>query len=97
MAKQEQDKNKKVKRPTAQKRELQAEKRRLINKACRSEIKTAIRVARHASAQADKEAKFQAMKAAYSLLDKAVNKGVIKQNKASRLKSRLAASAHKTA
>ncbi len=94
MANQEKnDKNKLVKRPTSQKRELQSEKKRLRNKAARSEIKTAIKAVR----QGDKEQKFQALKAAHSLLDKSVNKGVFKRNKASRLKSRLTAYVHKTA
>lgn len=97
MANQEnKDKNKLVKRPTSQKRELQSEKQRLRNKAVRSEIKTAIKAVRQACVQGDKEKKFAALKSMHSLVDKAVNKGVFKRNKASRLKSRLTAYTHRT-
>ena len=98
MANQEKtDKKKLEKRPTSQKRELQSEKRRIRNKAVRSEIKSAIKLARQACLQGDKDKKYEAMKTVHSLVDKAVNKGVFKRNKASRLKSRLTAFVHKAA
>ena len=97
MANQEnKEKNKLEKRPTSQKRMLQNEKKRLRNKAARSEIKTAIKAVRQACLAGDKEKKFSSLKEMHSLVDKAANKGVFKRNKASRLKSRLTAFAHKS-
>lgn len=84
----EEKKDKKVKRPTAQKRDLQSEKRRLQNRAFKSRIKTAIRSFEEvAAAKNEQEAKAQ-LDSVYSLIDKAVKSGIYKLNKASRLKSK---------
>jgi small subunit ribosomal protein S20 len=85
------DKNKKTKRPTAQKREIQNKKRRLINKARRSQIRTAIRSLDSVLKSAEAELTQENLSKVYSLVDKAVKNGLIKQNKADRTKARLTA------
>jgi small subunit ribosomal protein S20 len=82
----------KTKRPSALKRDLQNEKRRLRNRSHRSQVLTAIRsltasVANKEPAESTKEK----LNTVYSLMDKGVKKGVFKPNKAARTKSRLAA------
>lgn len=90
MAKQEE---KKVKRPTAQKRDLQNKKRRLNNKVYKSRVRTAIRAFHEALTKSDQAVTTNQLNEVYSILDKCVKKGVFKLNKASRTKSRLAAQA----
>ncbi|QGS51959.1 30S ribosomal protein S20 [Spiroplasma tabanidicola] len=70
------------------KRILTNEKSRLVNKAFRSQVKTAIKKAIVAKAEnsADKD---QLINTAVSLIDKSVTKSVWKLNKAAREKSRL--------
>lgn len=91
MAKETEAKVAKVKRPTARKRDLQNEKRRLQNKIFKSKAKTSIRQLEDALSQGDAAQIGTSLNAVYSSLDKGVKKGVYKQNTASRLKSRLAA------
>ena len=57
------------------------------NKAVKSELKTAIRAVREASASGDKAAAQAALNAATKKLDKAVSKGVIHKNQAANRKS----------
>ena len=57
------------------------------NKAVKSELKTAIRAVREASANGDKAAAQAALVAATKKLDKAVSKGVIHKNQAANRKS----------
>lgn len=83
------DKTKKTKRPTAQKREIQNKKRRLLNKTRRSKIRTAVRSLDEAISE--KGITQEKLNQIYSLVDKAVKTGLIKQNKADRTKARLAA------
>ena len=90
MAKQE---NKKVKRPTALKRDLQNEKRRLNNRVYKSRVRTAIRAFQDAVTKGDQAVTTEKLNEAYSILDKCAKKGVFKVNKVSRTKSRLAARA----
>ncbi|MFA6915436.1 MAG: 30S ribosomal protein S20 [Parachlamydiales bacterium] len=93
MAKQTDEKKGKVKRPTALKRDIQNSKRRLLNKAYKNQVKTAIRKLEETAKSKD-EAKISAsLNEVYSLVDKGVKRGVYKKNKASRTKSRLAAHA----
>lgn len=91
MAEEKDKENKKVKRPTSQKREMQNERKRQENKAIRSRLRTTVKAFLESVKAADK----QKQKACYaeisSLVDKGVNKGVFKLNKASRVKARLAA------
>lgn len=72
------------------KRNAQNEKRRLRNKAVKSELKTFIRTFRTAVASGDKEAAEQALQVASRKLDKAVSKGVIHKNQAAKRKSAIA-------
>jgi small subunit ribosomal protein S20 len=77
------------------KRNATNEKRRLRNKAVKSELKTFVRAFRQASASGDPEAASLALKAASRKLDKAVSKGVIHKNQAANRKSAMAkAAAH---
>ncbi len=82
---------KKTKRPTAEKRNLQNQKRRLINKGYKSQVRTAIRSLHDHLEKKDPVQAAQKLQDVYSILDKCVKKGVFKLNKASRTKSRLAA------
>lgn len=93
MAKQTDKKEKKIKRPTAIKRDLQSKKRRLNNKVYKSRVRTSIRALQDAVAKGDQTVVTEKLNEAYSVLDKCVKKGVYKINKASRTKSRLAARA----
>lgn len=88
-------KQKKVKRPTAQKRVLQSERKRLRNRADRATVNTGIRSFEDALKKGNPEEVKQQLNVIYSLLDKASKKGIFKQNKADRSKARLAARAAK--
>ncbi|MDF2578148.1 MAG: rpsT [Chlamydiales bacterium] len=82
----------KTKVPTAIKRDLQNEKRRLINKMFKSKVRTAVRNFEEAlSKTGDATQISDKLNAVYSLMDKGVKRGVFKDNKASRTKSRLSA------
>ena len=67
------------------KRNRQNEKRRLRNKAAKSEIKTRVKVAVSAS----EEERPEALKAAVKRLDKAASKGIIHKNQAAQRKRKL--------
>ena len=60
------------------------------NRGVKSELKTAIRVAREATTGGDKAKAAAAVSAANRKLDKAVSKGVIHKNQAANRKSALA-------
>ena len=75
--------------PSAEKRNRQKEKRRLANKTVSSALRTAVKKARQALESASPEAK-ELVKSAISTIDKAVTKGVLKRQTASRYISRLA-------
>lgn len=85
------EKKAKEKRPTALKRDIQNEKRRLQNRAFKSRIKTAMRSYEQVAAQNNEQEAKEQLSALYSLLDKAVKTGIYKINKAGRLKSQFAA------
>lgn len=87
----EKEEVKKVKRPTALKRDIQNEKRRLINKAFKSKVRTAVRGFEESLTKGEPEAIKDKLNEVYSLMDKGVKKGIYKINKASRTKSRLTA------
>lgn len=74
---------------SAIKRHKQSEKRRLRNTAVKSEIKTAIKKVRQSVEGSDAEAAREALKRATRLLDRAVTKGVLHRNTASRKIARL--------
>jgi small subunit ribosomal protein S20 len=65
--------------------------RRARNTAIRSSVRTYIRKYREAVATQDEAAIGDAYRAAQSVIDRAVNKGVLKPNTGARYKSRLAA------
>lgn len=71
---------------SALKRMRQSEQRRLRNRAVRSKVRTAVKVARATEGPAAPAAVLDAIRA----LDKAVAKGVIHRNAAARRKSALA-------
>ncbi len=80
------EKSKKVKRPTAQKRMLRNEKQQERNKMFKSRVRTAVRTLEENIKKGSKEG----LEAVYSLMDKAVKRGIYKRNKAARIKSRFA-------
>ena len=70
------------------KRNRQNEKRRVRNKAVRSEMRTRVKAAR-TSAEAGDENSAENLKLAIKHIDKAASKGIIHKNNAARKKSRL--------
>lgn len=94
MAKQEDKKaEKKVKRPTALKRDLQNKKRRMDNRVYKSRVRTSVRAFQELVEKGDQAAATEKLNEVYSILDKCAKKGIFKLNKVSRTKSRLAARA----
>jgi small subunit ribosomal protein S20 len=71
------------------------ERRRLRNKAVKSELKTAVRRFREAADGGDAETAMTALRSASRLLDKAASKGVIHSNQAANRKSAMASRAAK--
>ncbi len=80
---------------SAKKRVLIAERNRLKNVAVKSEIKTAIRKVLELAQAKNEEAMKPALSHVYKLCDKAVSKGVLHKNTASRKKSRVTVAANK--
>jgi len=76
---------------SALKRARQTEKRTVRNRANTSRLRSALRQFRDAVTKGDKAAAGQVFRETVSALDKAVQKGVIHENTASRYKSRLSA------
>jgi small subunit ribosomal protein S20 len=74
---------------SALKRARQTERRTVRNRANASRLRTALRDLREALAKGDKAAAEQVYRKTTSALDKAIQKGVIHENTASRYKSRL--------
>lgn len=74
---------------SALKRARQTEKRTTTNRANKSRLRTALRGFRAALASGDKEKAQSSYQQTASVLDKAVQKGVLHKNTASRYKSRL--------
>jgi small subunit ribosomal protein S20 len=72
------------------KRNLTNERRRLRNKAVKSELKTVVRRFRDAAEAGDAETAAASLEAASRKLDKAVSKGVIHANQAANKKSAMA-------
>jgi small subunit ribosomal protein S20 len=71
----------------------QNERRRVRNKAVKSELKTAVRRFREAADSGNAEATTSALRSASRLLDKAASKGVIHKNQAANRKSAMASRA----
>ncbi len=74
---------------SAVKRVRQNEKRNEINRSNRSKLRTQIKKLRTAVTATDKEQSTILLNPTVSLIDKAVNKGLIHKNTAARYKSRL--------
>ena len=76
---------------SALKRARQTTKRTARNRANASQLRTALRSLRESIEKGDKTAAGDTYKQTVSALDKAIQKGVLHQNTASRYKSRLSA------
>ncbi len=76
---------------SALKRARQTEKRSARNRANTSRLRSALRQLRESLATSDRQAAEQVYRQTVSALDKAIQKGVIHENTASRYKSRLSA------
>ena len=74
---------------SAKKRVLIAEANRVRNVAFKTSIKTAVKKALALATGEDKDALNSAVSKVYQLCDKAVSKGILHKNTASRKKSRL--------
>lgn len=75
---------------SAKKRVLVAERNRERNQAVKSRVKTMVKKVLSAVEVKEVEAANAALSVAYKELDKAVSKGIMKKNTASRKKARLA-------
>jgi len=84
------EEKKKPKRPTEKKRNEQNKKRRLINKSRLSAIRSQVRNFLQLGSKNSPET----LNEIYSLVDKASKLGLFKENKAGRIKSRLARKLH---
>ncbi|MCX6989307.1 MAG: 30S ribosomal protein S20 [Chlamydiia bacterium] len=79
----------KVRRPSALKRDLQSEKKRLRNKTYKSTVSSAIKSFQTSLSQKDIPATQDKFQLVCSLMDKGVKKGIFPKNKANRTKSTL--------
>lgn len=80
---------------SAKKRVLTAERNHLKNVAFKSTIKSALKKVLELAKAKDEDAMKTALSKAYQLCDKAVSKGILHKNTASRKKSRLTIAAKK--
>jgi small subunit ribosomal protein S20 len=76
---------------SALKRARQTEKRTVRNRANTSRLRSTLRDLRESLAKGDRQSADQVFRQTVSALDKAVQKGVLHENTASRYKSRLSA------
>lgn len=74
---------------SAQKRARQTTKKNAINRSNRSAVRTSVKKLRTAVASQDKDKSNALLYPTISLIDKAVNKGILHKNTAARYKSRL--------
>jgi len=79
---------------SAKKRVRQSERRRVINRGNRAELRTSIKKLRTALAGSDSTNVSAQLPVTVSEIDKAVQKGVLHRNAAARYKSRLTARAN---
>ena len=80
---------------SAKKRVLTAEKNRLRNVAFKTSVKSAVKKVLELASAEDKDALNTALSKVYQLCDKAVSKGILHKNTASRKKSRLTVAVNK--
>jgi small subunit ribosomal protein S20 len=76
---------------SALKRARQTEKKTEVNRANKSRLRTALRSLREAIQKGDRKAAETSFRSTASVIDKAIQKGVIHKNTAARYKSRLSA------
>ena len=74
---------------SAEKRVRQNARRNEINRSNRSKLRTSVKKLRTTVAAGDKNGSLELLYPTVSLIDKAVNKGIIHKNTAARYKSRL--------
>ena len=74
---------------SAEKRVRQNEKRRAVNRSNRTRVRTQIKKLRSALKASDKALSTELLNPTVSIIDKAVNKGILHKNTAARYKSRL--------
>lgn len=86
-----QEAKKKTKRPTAEKRIIQSDKRRMRNRIFKSRIKSAMKAFKAAVEAKDQGKITEELRSVYSLMDKGVKLGIYKKNKAARTKKQYAA------
>jgi small subunit ribosomal protein S20 len=82
---------------SAEKRVRQNKKRRAINRSNRSNLRTQTKKLRSSLTSGDKTQSQELLNPTISLIDKAVNKGILHKNTAARYKSRLTAHVAKLA
>lgn len=87
------DEKKKTKCPTALKRDIRNDKRRLINKNFKSRARTVLRRFEEALQAGDPSEIESRLSQVYSFMDKGVKRNIYKKNKASRTKARMTARA----
>lgn len=75
--------------PSAKKRAVQAEERRMRNKSRRSEMRSSIKKVLQALNGGDQGKAQEAYRYAVKIIDRSANRGIIHKNKAARHKSRL--------
>jgi small subunit ribosomal protein S20 len=90
MAEDKTKKERKPRRPTALKRDMQNEKRRLANRSFKAQVNTAVRSVETSLKKGEKTNLKEKLSEVFSLIDKGVKTGVFSMNKAGRDKSRLA-------
>ena len=88
-------KEQKKKLPTAEKRVLQNEKKRIINKSFKTQTRSVVVRFEETLKKNDPEEIKKALNEIYSFMDKGVKRGIYKLNKASRTKARYTARAQK--
>lgn len=76
------------KRPSAEKRIITSQKRCLINQSFKSKAKTMMKKFEAALKAGDQTSIASGLQLVYSVVDKAVKRGIFKHNKAARIKSR---------
>jgi small subunit ribosomal protein S20 len=84
----EEEAKKKVKAPTAIKRDRRNEKRHEINKSFKSKIRTTVRTFESSLEEKDSEAISSNLKAYFSVMDRAAKRGIYKKGKVDRMKSK---------
>ncbi|MFZ0565257.1 MAG: 30S ribosomal protein S20 [Chlamydiales bacterium] len=79
------------KRPTAEKRDIRNDKKRMINKMFKSQVRTTMRAFEEALQSHEKDQAKEKLNAVYSVADLGFKRGLYKKNKANRIKARAAA------